>query len=195
MSALTNSTIRPWMIPVNAVASSGGNTSGSRLRTETWRITSPQPDSARHAAITAIEARYAEIVRTGHGHIFFLAGAEGCGRSATLRTLTERFGDDIDIHGPAEPAARGGVFSFTYRDIHPHDLTQVFDQHGVCVRAGHHCAKPLMRELGVAATARESAGTLVVTLQRLADFPERAALREQAALIRAHREERQCETH
>jgi cysteine desulfurase/selenocysteine lyase len=73
-----------------------------------------------------------------------------------LRTLTERFGDDITVHGPAEPAARGGVMSFTYRDLHPHDLTQVFDEHGVCVRAGHHCAKPLMRELGVAATARAS---------------------------------------
>ncbi len=74
----------------------------------------------------------------------------------TLRTLTERFGDAIDIHGPAEPAARGGVFSFTYGDIHPHDLTQVFDQHAVCVRAGHHCAKPLMKALGVNATARAS---------------------------------------
>ena len=76
--------------------------------------------------------------------------------SYTLRTLTERFGDDIDIHGPAEPASRGGVFSFTYKDIHPHDLTQVFDQHNVCVRAGHHCAKPLMQALGVNATARAS---------------------------------------
>ncbi len=73
-----------------------------------------------------------------------------------LRTLTERFGDDIRIHGPSEPAERGGVMSFTYGDLHPHDLTQVFDQHGVCVRAGHHCAKVLMRELGVAATARAS---------------------------------------
>ena len=73
-----------------------------------------------------------------------------------LRSLTERFGDDLVIHGPSEPAARGGVLSFTYRDLHPHDLTQVFDEHGVCVRAGHHCAKPLMRELGVAATARAS---------------------------------------
>ena len=45
---------------------------------------------------------------------------------------------------------------FTYADVHPHDLTQVFDQHGVCVRAGHHCAKVLMRELGVTATARAS---------------------------------------
>ena len=50
----------------------------------------------------------------------------------------------------------GGVLSFNYGDLHPHDLTQVFDEHGVCVRAGHHCAKPLMRVLGVAATARAS---------------------------------------
>ena len=74
----------------------------------------------------------------------------------TLRTLTERFGDDLTIHGPAEPAARGGVLSLAYKDIHPHDLTQVFDEHGVCVRAGHHCAKPLMKALGVNATARAS---------------------------------------
>ncbi len=73
-----------------------------------------------------------------------------------LRSLTERFGGALHIHGPSEPAERGGVLSFTYRDLHPHDMTQVFDQHGVCVRAGHHCAKPLMRELGVAATARAS---------------------------------------
>jgi cysteine desulfurase/selenocysteine lyase len=51
---------------------------------------------------------------------------------------------------------RGGVISFSYKGIHPHDLSQVLDQRGVCVRAGHHCAKPLMRCLGVAATARAS---------------------------------------
>ena len=74
----------------------------------------------------------------------------------TLRTLTERFGDDIRIHGPSEPAQRGGVFSFQLGDVHPHDISQVLDQHGVCVRAGHHCAKPLMKVLGVGATARAS---------------------------------------
>ena len=73
-----------------------------------------------------------------------------------LRTLTERYGDDITIHGPSEPASRGGVLSIAYRDVHPHDISQVLDQHGICVRAGHHCAKPLMRELGVGATARAS---------------------------------------
>ncbi|HEX7096907.1 MAG TPA: SufS family cysteine desulfurase [Acidimicrobiales bacterium] len=74
----------------------------------------------------------------------------------TLRTLTERFGDDIRIFGPREPSQRGAVFSFAFRDIHPHDISQVLDQQGVCVRAGHHCAKPLMRVLGVGATARAS---------------------------------------
>jgi cysteine desulfurase/selenocysteine lyase len=73
-----------------------------------------------------------------------------------LRTLTKRFGDDLVIHGPADPAVRGGVLSFAYRDLHPHDISQVLDTHAVCVRAGHHCAKPLMRILGVGATARAS---------------------------------------
>jgi cysteine desulfurase/selenocysteine lyase len=74
----------------------------------------------------------------------------------TLRTLTERFGDRLVIHGPSEPASRGGVLSLALADVHPHDVSQVLDQHGICVRAGHHCAKPLMRRLGVNATARAS---------------------------------------
>ena len=73
-----------------------------------------------------------------------------------LRTLTERFGDDITIHGPTDVEHRGATFSFAFRGIHPHDLSQVLDQRNVCVRAGHHCAKPLMRLLGVNATARAS---------------------------------------
>ncbi len=73
-----------------------------------------------------------------------------------LRTLGERFGERLTIHGPSAATERGGVLSFEFEGIHPHDLTQVFDEHGVCVRAGHHCAKPLMRVLGVAATARAS---------------------------------------
>jgi cysteine desulfurase/selenocysteine lyase len=73
-----------------------------------------------------------------------------------LRTLKERYGDDIVIHGPSDVSQRGGVISFAYKDVHPHDLSQILDQSGVCVRAGHHCAKPLMRRLGVSATARAS---------------------------------------
>lgn len=73
-----------------------------------------------------------------------------------LETLSERFGERITIHGPSNPTQRGGVLSFTFDDLHPHDVSQVLDQSGVCVRAGHHCAKPLMRALGVSATARAS---------------------------------------
>ena len=68
----------------------------------------------------------------------------------------DRFGTDATVHGPHNTADRTGVFSFAYKGVHPHDLAQVLDQHGVCVRAGHHCAKPLMRCLNVPATARAS---------------------------------------
>jgi cysteine desulfurase/selenocysteine lyase len=76
--------------------------------------------------------------------------------SHALATLSERHGDDLRIFGPLEAADRGGVISFTFRDIHPHDLSQVLDSSGVCIRAGHHCARPLMRRLGVPATSRAS---------------------------------------
>jgi cysteine desulfurase/selenocysteine lyase len=73
-----------------------------------------------------------------------------------LRTLTDRLGDAITIHGPSEPAMRGGTLSLDLAGVHPHDISQVLDSHGVCVRAGHHCANPLMTVLGVGATARAS---------------------------------------
>jgi cysteine desulfurase/selenocysteine lyase len=76
--------------------------------------------------------------------------------SYALATLTERFGDEITIHGPTNVETRGAVLSFAFRGLHPHDVSQVLDQRNVCVRAGHHCAKPLMRLLGANATARAS---------------------------------------
>jgi cysteine desulfurase/selenocysteine lyase len=62
---------------------------------------------------------------------------------------------DVRIYGPP-PAERSGVVSFTVGDIHPHDLATILDEGGVCIRAGHHCAQPLMRRLNVPATARAS---------------------------------------
>ncbi|HTW07600.1 MAG TPA: SufS family cysteine desulfurase [Acidimicrobiales bacterium] len=73
-----------------------------------------------------------------------------------MSALKERYGDDIVIHGPSPSVPRAGIVSFCYKDVHAHDMSQVLDQAGVCVRAGHHCAKPLMRCLGVSATARAS---------------------------------------
>lgn len=73
-----------------------------------------------------------------------------------LDTLHERFGDDITVYGPDDVDVRGGVLSFAFRDLHPHDVSQVLDERNVCVRAGHHCAKPLMQVLGVQSTTRAS---------------------------------------
>jgi cysteine desulfurase/selenocysteine lyase len=73
-----------------------------------------------------------------------------------LDRLTERFGDGLTIYGPHDLDVRGGAVSFLFDNIHAHDISQVVDEEGVCVRAGHHCAKPLMRVLGVPATTRAS---------------------------------------
>ncbi len=64
--------------------------------------------------------------------------------------------EGLRVTGPADAASRSGVVSFLLEDVHAHDLATILDQHGVCIRAGHHCAQPLMRRLGVAATARAS---------------------------------------
>jgi cysteine desulfurase/selenocysteine lyase len=60
------------------------------------------------------------------------------------------------IYGPSDPAERGAVISFNIEGVHPHDLATILDQEGICIRAGHHCAQPLMRRLGVPATSRAS---------------------------------------
>ena len=60
------------------------------------------------------------------------------------------------VYGPKDVEIRGGVASFNLDEVHPHDMATILDQEGLCIRAGHHCAQPLMRVLGVAATARAS---------------------------------------
>jgi cysteine desulfurase/selenocysteine lyase len=76
----------------------------------------------------------------------------------TLGALRDRFGDRLHLYGPPNAADRGGAISFLFDGIHAHDVSQVVDEEGVCVRAGHHCAKPLMRVLGIPATTRASFG-------------------------------------
>ena len=77
---------------------------------------------------------------------------------ALTAQLLERLGavEGLRVTGPADAASRSGVVSFLMDDVHAHDLATILDEHGVCIRAGHHCAQPLMRRLGVAATARAS---------------------------------------
>jgi cysteine desulfurase/selenocysteine lyase len=64
----------------------------------------------------------------------------------------------LRVVGPPEAERRGGLASFTIDGMHPHDVAELADRGGVCIRAGHHCAQPLMRCLGVGATARASVG-------------------------------------
>jgi cysteine desulfurase / selenocysteine lyase len=64
----------------------------------------------------------------------------------------------LGVVGPPEADRRGGLASFTIEGMHPHDVAELADRGGVCIRAGHHCAQPLMRCLGVGATARASVG-------------------------------------
>jgi cysteine desulfurase/selenocysteine lyase len=115
-----------------------------------WKFEAGTPPIAEavglHAALDALDELGLDAVRA---HEVALT-------DYLLRTLRERLGDDITLHGPTDLANRAGVVSFALSDVHPHDISQVLDEHGVCVRAGHHCAKPLMRRLGAAATARAS---------------------------------------
>ena len=72
--------------------------------------------------------------------------------------LLARLGEipGLAIYGPSDPSRRAGLASFTIEGIHPHDIAELVGREGVCIRAGHHCAQPLMARLGVPATARAS---------------------------------------
>ncbi len=90
--------------------------------------------------------------------------------------------EGIVMYGPPDPRERGGVASFNFGDLHPHDIGTVLDHHGVAIRAGHHCTQPLMRTLGVSGTARasfyiyntpEEVDVLVEALEAARDFFKR----------------------
>jgi cysteine desulfurase/selenocysteine lyase len=82
----------------------------------------------------------------------------------------------LRVFGPPRGAGRLGPVSFEIEGIHAHDVSEILDRHGVAVRAGHHCAQPLMDRLGIAATARASFGVYTTTeeIDRLVDGLEDA---------------------
>lgn len=77
---------------------------------------------------------------------------------ALLAYALERMAEipEATVFGPRDVAERSGVVSFTLGDVHPHDLGTILDAEGIAIRAGHHCAQPLMRRMGVGSTARAS---------------------------------------
>jgi cysteine desulfurase/selenocysteine lyase len=83
--------------------------------------------------------------------------ARAHGREIAAYAL-ERLGEveGLTLYGPLEVEQRGGAIAFNLDGVHPHDVSEILGREGVCIRAGHHCAQPLMRRLGVAATSRAS---------------------------------------
>ena len=77
----------------------------------------------------------------------------------------------IRLHGPLDAGRRGALVSFELEGLHPHDVSEILGRGGVCIRAGHHCAQPLMRKLGVTATSRASFAVHTTTdeIDRLVD--------------------------
>jgi cysteine desulfurase/selenocysteine lyase len=125
--------------------------------------------------VTMESATFAPVPRRFEAGVPNMAGAVGLG--AALKYLSEigmenvhaweseltRYAlkkiagiPGVTIIGPSDSANRGAVISFTVDGIHPHDVGQVLDQHGIAVRTGHHCAWPLMKKFGVTGTVRAS---------------------------------------
>ncbi|MFF0497146.1 cysteine desulfurase [Nocardia aobensis] len=133
-------------------------TGGSMIETVTMEATTYAPPPQRFeagvpmtsqvvglgAAVRYLDEIGMEAV-AAHEHTLVGAALEGLGAI-----------DGVHIVGPTENVDRGGAVSFVVDGIHPHDVGQILDDEGVAIRVGHHCAWPLMRRLGVPATARAS---------------------------------------
>jgi cysteine desulfurase / selenocysteine lyase len=121
-------------------------------QTSTWaplphKFEGGTPNSANAVGLAAaVEYLDAIGMETIHAHEQRLV--------ALAQQRLEELGS-VTIYGPP-PAQRSGVLSFNVADVHAHDLATILDSTGVCIRSGHHCAQPLMRRLGVSATARAS---------------------------------------
>jgi cysteine desulfurase / selenocysteine lyase len=113
-----------------------------------WKFEGGTPPIAEaaglHAAVDYLAAIGMDSVRAHEAEL----------TSYALERLPEVPG--ITIFGPTEIDKRGGAISFAIDGLHPHDVAELLGREGVCIRAGHHCAQPLMRHLGVPATARAS---------------------------------------
>jgi cysteine desulfurase/selenocysteine lyase len=141
-------TIEPFMGGGEMIADV--TTDGSTWREPPWRFEAGTPAIAEAiglgAAVEYLEAIGMAEVRA-HERRLTASLLDALAAVPGLRVL-----------GPLDADRRGGAVSFVLDDVHPHDLAHLLDAHGICVRAGHHCTRPLMRRFGVPATARASMG-------------------------------------
>ncbi len=127
------------------------------------------------ASVSEHESRYAEPPARFEAGTSPIAEAVGLGAACDFLTeigmdavrehsqdivgyAVERLGEvpGLTLHGPSDHSLRGSLCSFALEGIHPHDTAEILARDGVCVRAGHHCAQPLMKAMGVHATTRAS---------------------------------------
>lgn len=130
---------------------------GAMIDRVTFEKTSYAPAPSRFEAgtpmiieVIGLHAAMDYVDSFGPEEIFAHESALAAQTRAALRTI-----NSITLYGPEKSA---GIVSFTMEGVHPHDIGTILDEEGVAVRAGHHCAQPLMEHLGVAATARASFG-------------------------------------
>ncbi|HEY5856159.1 MAG TPA: cysteine desulfurase [Aldersonia sp.] len=156
-------------------------TGGSMIETVTMEVSTYAPPPQRFEAGVPMTS---QVVGLGAAVRYLesigmeaVAAHEHSLVSAALRGLSEV--DGVRIAGPTENVHRGGAVSFVVDGIHAHDLGQILDDEGVAVRVGHHCAWPLHRRFGIAATARASfavyntldeVDALVAAVRRAQDF-------------------------
>jgi cysteine desulfurase/selenocysteine lyase len=144
---------RPGVFDVDPVLGGGGMIEEVWLDRATW---APAPErfeagTPNIADVIALGAALDYLTSLGMGHV----------REHELALTTyalDALGqvDDVCLYGPRDATQRGGVVSFNVAAVHPHDVSTIVDAEGIAIRGGHHCCQPLMRRLGVAATARAS---------------------------------------
>ena len=121
---------------------------GSAWNDSPWKFEAGTPNIADVIAFGAALDYLSDLgMENVRGHEIEITGY-------ALRRLRQL--EDITIYGPPDPQERGGVISFNFPDIHAHDVGTILDRQGVAIRAGHHCAMPLMQRLDVPGTARAS---------------------------------------
>ena len=128
-----------------------------------WRF---EPGTPPIAGAVGLHAAIEYLGKLGMAHV---SAHEQALTAATMEALARIPG--VSLYGPANPEMKGAVVAFNVDGIHPHDGAALLDQHGIAVRAGHHCAQPLMKCLGIAGTLRASFSVYSTPqdVQRLAD--------------------------
>jgi len=128
-----------------------------------WRF---EPGTPPIAGAVGLHAAVEYLGKIGMGQV---SAHEQALTAATMEALARIPG--VSLYGPSNPEMKGAVVAFNVDGIHPHDGAALLDQHGIAVRAGHHCAQPLMKRLGIAGTLRASFSvyTTPQDVQRLAD--------------------------